>query len=98
MNFRTLMKQPSAYLPIGMSAAILVMFGVITLVSGVPKPEPDEGAAAHIFQLLMVWQVPFILFFAFRWLLGSVKPALLVLLLQVTAAIAALAPVFLLHL
>lgn len=98
MNFQSLMMRPSAFLPIGMSAAVLVMLGVMTLVSGVPKPQADEDAAAHIFQLLMVGQVPFILYFVFRWLSSSAKAGLQVLLLQATAAAVAVAPVFLLRL
>ena len=36
------------------------MFGVVH--------EADEGTAVHIFQLLMVAQVPFVAFFAIKWL------------------------------
>jgi hypothetical protein len=30
-------------------------------------PQADEGAAAHIWQLLMAAQVPIVLFFAIKW-------------------------------
>ena len=36
------------------------MFGVVH--------EEDEGTAAHIFQILMVGQLPFVAFFAAKWL------------------------------
>jgi hypothetical protein len=60
--------------------------------------EPDEGAAAHIWQLLMAAQIPVIVFFAIKWLPQAPKEALVVLALQIAAALAAAAPVFLLKL
>jgi hypothetical protein len=60
--------------------------------------EPDEGATAHIFQLLLVAQVPVVAFFAFKWLPRRPGPALLVLGLQAVAVLAALSPVFLFNL
>jgi hypothetical protein len=62
-----------------------------------PAPQPDEGAAAHIWQILMAAQAPIILFFAVKWLPQSPRQAGPVLALQVAAALAAMAPVFLLH-
>lgn len=29
--------------------------------------EPDEGAAAHVFQLLMTAQLPFLAYFGYKW-------------------------------
>jgi hypothetical protein len=63
------------------------------ILSGTAR-QADEGAAAHIFQLLMVVQLPIVLFFAIRWLPRFPRPALLVLALQAAAGLAALAPVF----
>jgi len=60
--------------------------------------EADEGTAAHIWQILMAAQIPIMAFFAIKWLLRTPKQALLVLELQVGAALAALAPVFFLNL
>jgi hypothetical protein len=62
-----------------------------------PAPQPDEGAAAHIWQLLMAGQIPIALFFAIKWIPRDPRPAILVLVLQFAAALAAMAPVFLLH-
>jgi len=62
-----------------------------------PAPQVDEGAAAHIWQLLMVAQVPIVLFFAIKWVPQSPRQAVPILIVQVVAALAALAPVFLLH-
>jgi hypothetical protein len=58
----------------------------------------DEGAAAHVWQILMAGQAPLIIYFAFRWLPQSPKRGFAVLALQVAAAVAACAPVYLLKL
>jgi hypothetical protein len=90
---RTPMKQPSAWLPIAMSlAALAVVVGHIAM-SGAAR-QPDEGAAAHTWQLLMVLQVPVVAFFAVKWLRRAPRPALQVLALQAAAAVAAIAPVW----
>jgi hypothetical protein len=60
--------------------------------------QTDEGTAAHLWQLLMAGQAPIIAFFAIRWLPQTPRQALPILALQVAAALAAMAPVFLLHL
>ncbi len=96
MNFTTL-KQPSALIPLAMSlAALSVVLGHIAIF-GVTH-EKDEGAAAHLWQLLMAGQFPVIALFALRWLPRRPREALLVLLLQAGAGLAAVAPVFLLKL
>lgn len=75
-------------------AALATVLSHIAM-SGIAR-QADEGAAAHIWQLLMAGQVPVIGFFAFKWLPRAPKTALQVLAVQAGAAIAALAPVFLL--
>ena len=92
-----MMKLPSAFLPVVMSLGALatVLFSLARF--GVVR-EADEGAAAHIWQLLMAAQLPIIAFFAVKWLPRAPKAALAVLALQGGAALAALAPVFLLKL
>jgi len=97
MKMLTMMKQPSAYLPVAMSfAALATVLGHVVRF-GVAR-EADEGTAAHIFQLLMIAQVPIVAFFAITWLPQAPRQALPVLALQAAAALAALAPVFLLNL
>jgi hypothetical protein len=54
----------------------------------------DEGAAAHIFQLLMGGQLPVIAYFALKYLPRAPKQALGILGLQLLAGLAACAPVF----
>ena len=88
-----LLKKPSAFLPVLMSLlALSLVLGHIALV-GTARQE-DEGTAAHLWQLLMVLQLPIIAFFALRWLPERPKQALLILTLQFVAAVAAAAPVF----
>jgi hypothetical protein len=60
--------------------------------------EADEGAAAHIFQVLMTAELPIVGFFAIKWLPQAPTPALQVLALQVGAALAAVASVIFLNL
>lgn len=45
--------------------------------------EPDEGAAAHVFQILMTVQLPVVMYFAFRWVRRAPKALAPVLGLQV---------------
>jgi len=87
------MKQPSAFLPLAMSLAALALVLGHAAIFGVVH-EADEGAAAHIFQLLMAAQIPLVAFFAIKWLPRAPRPALLVLALQAAAGFAAIAAVF----
>jgi len=73
------------------------VFGVATGHSGLVR-EPDEGAIAHIWQLLMAGQLPVLAFFAIKWLPRAPRPTFYVLALQAGAALASMAPVFLLNL
>ena len=93
----TVMKQPSAFLPLTMSFGALAMVLAHVAIFGVVH-EADEGTAAHIFQLLMIAQVPIVAFFAIKWVPRTPRQALIILALQTVAALAAFAPVFLLGL
>ena len=97
MNMLTMMKRPSAFLPVTMSLAALATVLVHVALFGTAR-EADEGTAAHIFQLLLVVQLPIVAFFAITWLPRSPRQALQVLALQAAAGLAALAPVFFLGL
>ena len=96
MNLRTMIRRPSAFVPVAMSFAALAIVLVHIVISGTAR-QPDEGTAAHFWQLLMAAQIPIIAFFAIRWLPQSPRSALPVLALQAGAALAALAPVYLLN-
>jgi peptidoglycan/LPS O-acetylase OafA/YrhL len=97
MRLPTIIKRPSAFLPVAMSLAALVTVLVALAIGGVAR-ETDEGTAAHIWQLLMGGQLPIMAYFAIRWLPQAPRQALYVLALQLAVALAALAPVYLLHL
>ena len=89
----SLLKKPSAFLPVVMSLlALSLVIGHIALVG--TARQDDEGTAAHLWQLLMGLQLPIVAFFALRWLPEKPKQALLILTLQFVAAVAAAAPVF----
>jgi len=88
-----LLKSPSALLPIGLAVAALTLPWIALAVFG-PDPTGDEGAAAHLYQLLMVLQGPIILFFALKWLPREPREALTVLALQGGAWCAALGTLF----
>jgi hypothetical protein len=95
-NANPTLRQPSAFLPVGMSLiALTVVLGQIALV-GVAR-QADEGTAAHLWQILIAAQVPIIAFFAIKYLPQKPKRAVLILALQVLAVLAACAPVFFLH-
>jgi hypothetical protein len=96
MNPLALFKHPSAFLPVVMSLAALGIV-LLYLATNGPAPQSDEGAAAHLWQLLMAAQAPIMLFFALKWVPRSPRLALPVFALQLGAAFAAAAPVFLLH-
>ena len=94
-----LSKRPSAFVPIAMSiAALAIVLASIAATSGVVVRHADEGATAHIWQLLMAGQVPLLVFFVIRWLPRAPRPTTLVLALQIAAALAAIAPVYFLGL
>ena len=90
-----MLKHPSAFLPVAMSLGALATVLMFVALHGT-APQADEGAAAHIWQLLMAAQVPIVLFFAIKWLPRSPGQAVPILALQIGAALAAMAPGFLL--
>ena len=93
---KAILRKPSAFLPLGMSFAALATVLIYVAIFG-PAPQADEGTVAHIWQILMAGQIPIIVFFALKWLPRTPKEALLILVLQGSAALMALAPVFLLR-
>jgi hypothetical protein len=99
MTFAEMLKHPSAFLPVVMSLAALATVAAAFLLLGVDgMRQPDEGAAAHIWRILIAGQVPIVAFFGVKWLPAFPRQALAVLALQAAAGLAALAPVFLLGL
>ena len=102
-SFGTIIKKPSAFLPVAMSLTALTMlggayiFGLATGQGGLVR-EPDEGVIAHLWQILMAGQMPIVAFFAVKWLPRAPRQTLHVLALHVGAALASMAPVFFLNL
>jgi hypothetical protein len=96
-SFSDIVRQPAAFLPVAMSLTALTIVLVHIALFGVAR-EADEGTAAHLWQLLMAGQLPVLLFFAIKWLPRAPRPTLGVLALQAGAALASMAPVFLLNL
>jgi len=92
MSYSTLTR-PSAWIPLAMSfTALCIVVGHIALFGH--AREIDEGAAAHLFQLLIVVQIPIVAFFAIKWLKRKPLDAWMVLALQALAVAAACAPVW----
>ena len=89
-NLFSTLRHPSAFLPIAMS--LLAVGVVLTRIAlfGTAR-QPDEGTAAHLWQLLMAFQALIIAFFVIRYFAQQPKQALLVLALQIVAALAACA-------
>jgi hypothetical protein len=102
-SFRAILKHPSAFLPLAMSLTALAVVFVAAIYNilhyghGLVR-EPDEGTAAHLWQLLMAGQMPILAFFAIKWLPRAPRSTLYVLALQAGAALASMAPVFFLNL
>jgi hypothetical protein len=96
-SFGAVVRQPSALVPMAMALTALTVVMIHIALYGVAR-EADEGPTAHIWQLLMVAQLPALLVFGIRWLPKAPKQALGVLALLVVAILAAMAPVWLLHL
>ena len=93
MAISTLLKHPSAFVPMIMSLLALTLVLVSVALMHEAR-EPDEGATAHLWQLLMAGQVPVVAFFALRWLPRARRPAFAVLALQMLVFLAALSPVY----
>jgi hypothetical protein len=96
-SFGTIIKRPSAFLPVAMSLTALTLVLVHIAIFGTAR-EADEGTTAHLWQILMAGQMPVLAFFAIKWLPKAPKQTLFVLALQAGAILASLAPVLLLNL
>lgn len=92
-----LLREPTAFLPIAMSLTALAVVSVTLSIFGVTHGK-DEGTAAHLWQLLMAGQAPVLVAFVLTAVRRAPRQMLGVLALQAGAALAAMAPVFLLGL
>ena len=89
----SLLRQPSAYIPLAMSLAALAIVYGHAAVYGILH-EVDEGAAAHLWQILMAAQLPFVAYFSLKWILRQPAETLKVLALLVVTWIANFAGVY----
>ncbi len=89
----SLLKQPSAYLPVAMSLAALALVLGHAAIFGVVH-EADEGAAAHIWQTLMAAQVPLVAYFILKWLPSRPRESLQILALLAGTWLANFAAVY----
>ena len=74
----SLLKQQSAWLPLGMSLAALILVLGHAAIFGIVH-ETDEGTAAHVWQVLMAAQLPIVAYFMLKWLPRRPREALQVL-------------------
>jgi hypothetical protein len=92
-----LLRKPSGYIPIVMSAtalALLLGFLGVALMNGGIQRAQDEGVGAHLYQLLIGLQVFPIGWFVLRWGPPSPLAALGVLALQVAAVAVTFVPIW----
>eukprot|EP01037_Dinobryon_pediforme_P008074 gene8074-8154_t len=87
----TLVRTPGGYMPIAMSLCALAIVVSVVAVHGAVR-DPDEGAAAHVFQLLIAAQCPILGFFAANWMAKDRTAALSVMAIQMAAIALALLP------
>jgi hypothetical protein len=89
----SILRQPSAYLLLALSLAALVLVLGHAAVFGIVH-EADEGAAAHIWQILMAAQLPILAYFVIKWLPSRPRESLLVLALLAGTWLANFAAVY----
>lgn len=84
LESNSLLKQPSAWIPLVMSLAALALILGYVAMFGIVHNQ-DEGTPAHLFQLIMLAQLPIAGYFAIKWLPKQPKQSLIVLTLQAIA-------------
>ena len=83
----SIIKKSSAWIPIALTAIMLVMMCLYFVHVIPPEPTGDEGIMAHSFQLWAVLEFVGILFFAFKWLPKEPRTAWKITVLQIVLAI-----------
>lgn len=95
---KSLFRHTSAWLPMALSFIVLATILSAIVLFGPLVRQPDEGAAAHLFQIWLVLEIGMLLFFGFSWLPRKPKDAMIILAIQVILVLAACAPVAYFHL
>ena len=88
----TLLRKPGGWLPMLLSLAAIGLVVAHVVLVGV-APQKDEGVEARIFQLIILVDAVAIGAFAVRWLPVALRPALMVVALQVLLAVIPLATI-----
>jgi hypothetical protein len=96
MKFKILLRKPAGYLPFAASGAALLVIAGHMVLFGTGR-RADEGAAAHLWQMLILAQLLLMAFFGLRWLPREPVPAIALLALQLLGFALALAPVVVLR-
>lgn len=92
-TFGSVTRRPTAWVPLSMSlVALSLVLGAVAW-NGGPIHEADEGAVAHLWQILMALQMPLLLWFAVTWLRRAPRVAWKVMVLQAGAVLANVAAV-----
>lgn len=91
-------RKPSAYLPLVLAAAAVATVALAMALNPGLRQARDEGAAAHLWQLLMAGQALGIAYFGWRWLRRAPRRVWPVTAVQVSAFLLACAPVLFLGL
>ena len=90
---KTLIKKPSAWVPIVLPFIFFAYLVIYISIFGIVRQE-DEGTGAHLFQLWLVLE-PFMLgFFALKWFKSARKETLIILAIQIIAALLPVSVVF----
>lgn len=94
---RTQVNRWAGYMPLLLSGAALALV-LFVVATGWERGLKDEGAAAHIFQLLIASEVPLILLFLWTADRSRLPAVLRMLAVQFAAVMLALGPVAFFHL
>jgi len=89
----SLIKKPSAWIPIVIPLIFFTYLVIHITIFGIVR-EKDEGMGAHLFQLWLVLEPLMVGFFAVKWLPRAPKQALLILAIQIVAALLPISVVF----
>jgi hypothetical protein len=98
LSTRFLLTRFSGFAPIAMSLGALGLVVVAIATGATDSATGDEGTFARLWQLLIVGQLPTIVWFTVQWVSVAPRSGSIVLGAQLLAGLTALAPVFLLRL
>jgi hypothetical protein len=94
----SMIRHTSAWIPIALTVAIVVVM-CLSFLHVIPQdPAGDEGIAAHLFQIWLVLEFFAVLFFAAKWLPHMPREAAQIVVLQIALALIPLSIVFSLQL